>query len=61
MKQVGVVAAQVIKVLGLDIEPGTPIYLGDTNIAHMVAEHGQEYRLYGRYIEDIILHPTYVG
>ena len=59
--QVGVITAQVIQVLGLDVKPGVPIYLGATNIAHMEAEHERDYDLYGKYIEEIIMSPTYVG
>ena len=61
MKQVGVITAQVIQILGLDIIPDTPIYLGDTNIAHMEVNHERDYSLYGDLIEEIIASPTYVG
>ena len=61
MKQVGVITAQVIQILRLDIAPDTPIFLSDTNIAHMESNHGKDYRLYGELIEDIIASPTYVG
>ena len=61
MKQVGVITAKVIQVLGLDIIPDTPIYLGNTNIAHMESNHERDYGLYGDLIEEIISSPTYVG
>ena len=61
MKQVGVITAQVIQILGIAIEPDTPIFLGETNIAHMETDHGKEYALYGKLIEQIISYPTYVG
>jgi len=61
LKQIGVITAQVIKILGLDIIPDTPIYLGDTNIAHMEANHERDFGLYGDLIEEIIASPTYVG
>jgi len=61
MNQVGVITAQVIQILGLDIEPDTPIFIGETNIVHMETEHGKEYELYGRLIGQIISSPTYIG
>ena len=61
MRQIGIITEQVIQILGIDIAPDTPIYLGDTNIAHMLSEHEGDYRLYGEMIEEIIAVPTYVG
>ena len=61
MKQVGVITEQVITVLHLDVAPNTPIFLGDTNIAHMQAEHERDYGRYGDLIGEIIAAPTYVG
>ena len=61
MEQVGVITAQVINILGLDIVPNTPIYLGETNIAHMKSEHAADYERYGVLIKEIISTPTYVG
>ena len=61
MIQIGVITAQVIKILNLNIIPDTPIYLGDTNIAHMETNHERDYGLYGDLIEEIISSPTYVG
>ena len=61
MRQVGIITAEVIRILGLDIIPGTPIYLGETNVAHMLSEHEANYKLYGEFIEEIIAAPTYVG
>jgi len=61
MKQVGVITEQVIKILNLDVEPDTPIFLGDSNITHMQTEHGDEYYRYGKMIEEVIAEPTFVG
>ena len=61
MKQVGVITARVIQLLELNIPPDTPIFLGETNVAHMEAKHGNDYRRYGERIEEIIAAPTYVG
>ena len=61
MKQVGIITAEVICILGLDVPPDTPIYLGETNINHMLSEHEDDYNLYGEMIEEIIATPTYLG
>ena len=61
MKQVGIITTDVIRILGLSIAPNTPIYLGETNISHMLSEHEEDYNLYGEMIEEIIAAPTYLG
>jgi hypothetical protein len=61
MKQVGVITAQVIRILNLKVAAGTPIFLGESNIAHMKSEHEADFGLYGDLIEEIISAPTYVG
>ena len=61
MRQVGVITDQVIKILKLNAAQNTPIYLSETNIAHMESKHESDYRMYGGSIEDIIESPTYVG
>jgi len=61
VKQVGIITADVIRILGLSIAPNTPIYLGETNINHMLSEHEDDYNLYGEMIEEIIATPTYLG
>ena len=61
LKQVGVISAQVIDILGLNVSPDTPIFLSDSNIEHMQTVHESAYNRYGDLIEEIIAHPTYVG
>jgi len=61
MRQVGIITADVIRILSLSISPNTPIYIGETNINHMLSEHEEDYNLYGEMIEDIISAPTYIG
>jgi len=59
--KVGVITQEVIDLLGLPIAPGTPIYMGQSNIEHMISRHPDEYAKYGGYIRDIVNAPDYVG
>ena len=38
MRQIGIITTDVIRILNLGINPGTPIYLGETNITHMISK-----------------------
>ena len=60
-KQVGQINQRVIYLLKLNIESGTPIYLGDSNIKHMLLSHPDDYNKYKDKITDIINSPEYVG
>ncbi len=60
-KQIGCFSASVIDVLGLDIPVGTPIYMADSNVEHMMKSHPQDFERYGCEIENIIAFPDYVG
>ena len=59
--QIGVISADVINTLELSITPETPIYIGQTNINHMISTHNEAYIRYGAYISQIISSPDYVG
>ena len=59
--KVGEITEDVIKALGLSVLPGTPIYLGKSNIEHMSKRHPNDYAKYGSHISDIISKPDYVG
>ena len=59
--KVGVITKEVIKLLGLAITPGTPIYIGQSNIDHMISRHPDEYEKYGSFIVQIINSPDYIG
>lgn len=58
---IGVFSARVISLLSLDIEPGTPIFISDTNREHIREHHPDAYMLYFDQISDIISAPDYVG
>lgn len=60
-KQIGKFSKDIIKLLGLDIPVGTPIYIADSNIEHMKSSHPEDFQKYGCDIEDIIASPDYVG
>lgn len=60
-KQVGIVNKKVIDLLGLTYKEELPIILGDTNIEHMKRQHAEDYKKYGKNIENIIKKPTYVA
>ena len=59
-EKIGEFSPGVIKLLNLDILEGTAIYIGATNIAHMVSEHGYEYYRYFDKIPLILTAPDYV-
>ena len=50
-----------VSLLGLSLPPGQPIYLGQSNIAHMLSRHPADYAKYGQYIPAILSAPDYVG
>lgn len=60
-KQIGTFSSEVIQLLKLNISPGTPIYIGESNIEHIKKRHPYEYENYFCDIEDILKNPDYVG
>ena len=60
-KQVGKLSQRVIELLGLTLSEGRIILLGESNIAHMVSRHPEDYALYGEYIPLILSMPDYVA
>lgn len=58
---IGRIAVEVIEALGLAIEAGEPIYIGESNIAHMQTRHCDDYAKYGGDISEIVKRPDYVG
>jgi len=59
--KIGEITAAVINLLGLSVAAGTPIFIGQSNIDHMINRHPADYEKYGSYIRDIISTPDYVG
>jgi len=60
-KQVGKLSQRVIELLGLTLSEGRSVLLGESNIAHMVSRHPEDYALYGEYIPLILSMPDYVA
>ena len=60
-EKIGEISQEVKTVLQLDLEAGTPIYLGPTNIEHMEREHPVEYGRFYKHIPKIIAEPDFVG
>ena len=61
MKKVGEISQGVIDLLELKVEAGTPVFIGDSNIAHMMVSHLEDYESFKDHIPDIISVPDYVG
>ena len=61
LSKIGAFSQNVITTLNLNIAPGTPIYLGQSNITHMKNQHLKDYLKYGAYITDILYNPDYVA
>ena len=60
-KIVGELSANVIQKLDINAVPGTPIYISDSNVAHIRETHSDAYQKYFDHIEDIVAHPDYIG
>lgn len=60
-QEVGRLSARVVELLKLDFQPGKPIYIGESNIAHMLSRHPADFAQYGAYIREILASPDYVG
>lgn len=60
-RKVGEFKSEVINALGLTIAVGTPIYIGETNIDHMVNKHPADFAKYGDDIDLILSEPDYAG
>ena len=61
MIKVGEINQRVIDLLKLNIEAGTPIFMGKSNIEHMIQSHPSDYEAYSQSIPDIIETPDYIG
>lgn len=61
MTPIAFIKKEVIDLLGLDILPDTPVYIGETNLEHIKNRHPYEYEKYLPDIGSIINSPDYVG
>lgn len=61
MEIIGYISQSVIELLKLNINPNTPVFIGESNIAHIKTRHPYEYEKYYSKISSIINDPDYVG
>ncbi len=54
-------SARVISLLDLDVKTDQPIFLGQSNVEHMIRRHRTDYEKYGQHIPLILAQPDYVG
>ncbi len=47
--------------MGLDYQEEQPIFIGNSNFAHMKQQHPEDFKRYGADIENIIKNPTYLA
>ena len=61
-KKIGFFSSNVVRALGLDIEPGTPIYVADSNIEHIKKSHPTDFEKYGNELSNsmYVLNPNRV-
>ena len=60
-ERIGEFSVVVVEALELGIEPGTPIYIGESNRKHMARRHRADFDKYGSRIGRIIAEPDYIG
>ena len=60
-KRVGALAQRVVELLALDMKAGREILLGESNIAHMMSRHPEDYLRYHEYIPRILEQPDYLA
>ena len=58
---IGALSPKIIMLLGLNLEDNQPIFLGESNINHMLSRHPGDFQKYGHYIAQILSSPDYVG
>lgn len=58
---VGYITPQIERILGLSSIQDRNIYIGSSNIQHMISSHPNDYQKYGNKISDILNCPDYIG
>lgn len=61
MKKVGKIDDKVITLLELPQPSNKTIFIGQTNINHMMSKHPKDFAKYGNEISHIISSPDYIG
>lgn len=57
MQKIGTFEKHIIELLELDIVPGTPIFIGESNVSHIKSRHPYEFDKYLPDIEHIVKNP----
>ncbi len=60
MERIGRIEPRIAELLDRPELADKPIFLGETNIAHMQTSHPEDYEKYGEHIARIISEPDYV-
>ncbi len=61
-KEIGKITKEVVSLLGLSLSDiHKPIYLGDSNIRHIIKKHPDDYVQFKDRIQEILKSPTYIG
>lgn len=60
-RRVGALVQRVIQLLELNLKEGQDILLGESNIAHMMSRHPEDYIRYHEYIPLILEQPDYLA
>lgn len=60
-RQVGTISQHIAHLLNRQEISNMPVYLGDSNVAHMKMSHPADYAKYGSHIPAILSSPDYVG
>ena len=60
-KKVGIINKRVRELLDLDISKNSPIFIGESNIRHIKERHPEDFKIYGKKIQEIIKNPTYIA
>lgn len=59
--KVGKIDQFVISTFNLQFTPNTPIFLGQSNLAHIQTEHPTDFAKYGNKISEILSDPDYIA
>lgn len=60
-EKVGELSEVVVRLLGLVYLPGTPVYIGHSNIEHMKSSHSHDFDRFHSRIPEIIFSPSLIG
>ena len=58
---IGYITPRIESTLGLPPIQDRNIYIGPSNVQHMISSHPNDYQKYGNQISDILTNPDYIG